>query len=279
MDWFAARGLSDGSLFRHQIGFDNAAITIPIFDAQGEFLFLKYRRSPLATDGPKYWYDKGGAVSLYNIEQLAGNEMIVICEGEFDCLILEEHGIPAVTSTGGAMSFKEEWIPLFADKKIFICLDNDDAGRKGAWRIAKMLPGSKIMALPTDIGEHGDVTDFFVKLGRDTQDFKDLCTFAYVPEFPAEPKPAKRHKTTEEIADDVAAAKSVPMRELVNTPVTVKGFTKCPFHNEKTASFRIFPDNHAHCFGCDWHGDSIDYLMKTQNLTFKEAVKSLLKSV
>lgn len=32
----------------------------------------------------------------------------------------------------------------------------------------------------------------------------------------------------------------------------------CPFHSEKTASFTIFPDNRARCFGCGWHGDVAD---------------------
>jgi hypothetical protein len=33
----------------------------------------------------------------------------------------------------------------------------------------------------------------------------------------------------------------------------------CPFHSEKTASFTIFTDNRARCFGCGWHGDIVDF--------------------
>src|SRR5689334_5410140 len=29
----------------------------------------------------------------------------------------------------------------------------------------------------------------------------------------------------------------------------------CPFHAENTASFMIFNDSYAKCFGCGWHGD------------------------
>lgn len=49
----------------------------------------------------------------------------------------------------------------------------------------------------------------------------------------------------------------------------------CPFHEEKTPSFFIFPDNHFHCFGCNEHGSSIDFLMKTKKLDFVSAVKEL----
>lgn len=50
----------------------------------------------------------------------------------------------------------------------------------------------------------------------------------------------------------------------------------CPFHEEKSPSFFIFPNNHYHCFGCQAHGDVIDFVMKTKSLSFVEAVNSLL---
>lgn len=48
----------------------------------------------------------------------------------------------------------------------------------------------------------------------------------------------------------------------------------CPFHSEKTPSFRIYPD-HYHCFGCGAHGNAIDFLMEKQGLSFPEAVAAL----
>lgn len=50
----------------------------------------------------------------------------------------------------------------------------------------------------------------------------------------------------------------------------------CPLHQEKTASFFIFLDNHFHCYGCSEHGDAISFVMKLKNLTFPEAVRYLL---
>ncbi|TVR82729.1 MAG: DNA primase [Rhodospirillales bacterium] len=48
----------------------------------------------------------------------------------------------------------------------------------------------------------------------------------------------------------------------------------CPFHNEKTPSFTVF-DDHYHCFGCGAHGSAFDFLMKTEGLSFPEAVERL----
>jgi DNA primase len=54
-----------------------------------------------------------------------------------------------------------------------------------------------------------------------------------------------------------------------------KYFARCPFHNEKTASFCIFPDGHAKCFGCGWYGDAINLLQDLHGLNFKEALRHL----
>lgn len=47
----------------------------------------------------------------------------------------------------------------------------------------------------------------------------------------------------------------------------------CPFHNEKTPSFVIYRNNWAHCFGCGWHGNFLNYIMKKNNCTFREALE------
>ena len=38
-----------------------------------------------------------------------------------------------------------------------------------------------------------------------------------------------------------------------------KGYACCPFHNEKTGSFKVYSDGTYHCFGCGAHGDVIDF--------------------
>ncbi|MBQ5591355.1 MAG: DNA primase [Clostridia bacterium] len=54
----------------------------------------------------------------------------------------------------------------------------------------------------------------------------------------------------------------------------VKGL--CPFHNEKTASFTIYPDSQSfYCFGCGAGGDAITFVRRIENLDYVEAVKVL----
>ena len=50
----------------------------------------------------------------------------------------------------------------------------------------------------------------------------------------------------------------------------------CPFHNEKTPSFNVTPSRQMfYCFGCGTGGNVFTFLMKYENMTFPEAVRSL----
>lgn len=50
----------------------------------------------------------------------------------------------------------------------------------------------------------------------------------------------------------------------------------CPFHSEKTPSFSVNEDKgFAHCFGCGWHGDAIDWVRERFGMSFTEAVEDL----
>ena len=66
---------------------------------------------------------------------------------------------------------------------------------------------------------------------------------------------------------------------LINSrlPLKKKGnqhWACCPFHQERTPSFTV-KENFFKCFGCDKHGNAIDFLMDFDHLTFPEAVERL----
>jgi DNA primase len=53
-------------------------------------------------------------------------------------------------------------------------------------------------------------------------------------------------------------------------------FGRCPFHDERTASFHVRPEEkHYHCFGCQASGDPFKFVMETEGLDFKTAMESL----
>jgi DNA primase len=53
-------------------------------------------------------------------------------------------------------------------------------------------------------------------------------------------------------------------------------FGLCPFHDERTGSFHVRPDEkHYHCFGCQSSGDPFTFVMETEGMDFKTAMESL----
>ena len=51
----------------------------------------------------------------------------------------------------------------------------------------------------------------------------------------------------------------------------------CPFHNEKTPSFTVYPENDSfYCFGCGVGGDVITFVRRIENLDYLEAVRMLV---
>ena len=68
-----------------------------------------------------------------------------------------------------------------------------------------------------------------------------------------------------------------PMPEVVRRygiEINRAGFCRCPFHNEKTASMKIYPTSFF-CYGCGVGGDVIDFVRLYERCDFKTAFRML----
>jgi hypothetical protein len=299
--WLNNRKISDTILEKFGILYNNS-ITIPINNSDGNFVFNKYRRNPLInTDGPKYWYDSGSSAQLFGSEFIKNEKIVVITEGELDALVLWSHNIPAISSTGGAMTFRPEWADLLKDKQVFICYDNDKAGCEGAVRTLLFLNHAKVILLPHKAGVK-DVTDYYVKGGDLRELMQGAKHYLDVEEVRKERnelrarwqtadhvfhdiwiewwekelvrnEEIKKPKESKKYDDAVKQAKSVDIKKVIQVNYNNKAL--CLWHNEKTPSMHIYEDNHFYCFSCGKHGDVIDIVMEQEKVDFKEAVEIL----
>lgn len=58
--------------------------------------------------------------------------------------------------------------------------------------------------------------------------------------------------------------------------INSSGFARCPFHNEKTASMKIYKGVKGwHCFGCGVGGDIFEFVSKLFNLSFKDTLTKI----
>lgn len=178
------RGINDDIINAYKLGYGTFYgknfITIPVWDEDG-YHFFKLRQDP--QDGnDKITYPSGKQSQLYGMYAPEGEDLI-LCEGELDALALITQGYFALTSTHGAGTFKEEWVDNDIQNagRVFVCFDNDEAGRNGSNKVLKILDDNRIdplyrVTLPEEVGDGGDITDYLTKLGFEIDDL--LTTYA-----------------------------------------------------------------------------------------------------
>lgn len=196
------RGINVDYVKKFKIGYERESgrYTLPIYDQYEHLLnirkydmnakdkgykMLNYTQPKIEDgkqvvdgNGKKVYEHLWGTIRIFNIHRLLTKKKILLCEGETDAIIAEQQGVDAVSVTGGAGSFKSDWAKLFKDKIVYIAYDLDTAGAKGAVRIAEQLKGYAekvyIVKLPDELGQGGDVTDYFVKFSYNLDKFAEL---------------------------------------------------------------------------------------------------------
>ncbi len=185
-----ARGLNDKTISRYQIGFCDKhpnyvkdkyeRLTIPI-GKNGKIINIRFHALGKVREGdPKtlpYCSDLPEATSLFPEDQLE-NDVIYLTEGELDALCAISHGLSAITVTGGAGSWKDEWTPLFKGKKVRVIYDCDTKGREGARKIAAILSSAANEVKLVDLGlnDKEDLTDWFVKYDKNKEELEELAS-------------------------------------------------------------------------------------------------------
>lgn len=157
-EYWHSRGLAERTIDEFFLGWDGKRYTIPALYRLQPF-GVKRRISDIV-DGieAKYTQIVGSRVGIYNADILWTAHQCIICEGEIDCLLLNQLGYPSVTSTGGAGSWKSEWSRFFTHiPEIIILFDNDKAGQEGANKIRASMRRAKILSLPDGIEDVGEL--------------------------------------------------------------------------------------------------------------------------
>src|SRR5205823_3527433 len=125
-------------------------------DEQGTLLFLNERftqpdgRKSFAPhqpgQGKGQWSIKGVRRVLYRLPELVRaprDAWIYVVEGEKDSDRLASLGLVATTNIGGAEQWTkehaEEYTRTLVDRKVVICGDNDDAGRRHVAKVVHSL--------------------------------------------------------------------------------------------------------------------------------------------
>ena len=162
--YLTERGIHEDTMRAFTLGWMGGKVTLPVKSAAGEWINI---RSCPPDGSLRGRYGRG--TQLY--PDIPKDGLVVICEGEWDCLLARSMGIPAITGTGGAGTWHPEWTGLLdaaGVKDAVIAYDADTAGKSGAAKVASSLSTSldpaRIRAVHWDPGE--DLSDWVLKSGR-----------------------------------------------------------------------------------------------------------------
>lgn len=180
-----SKGLTEETINKYQLGWNSkfGRITVPMRDEKGLCRNIKqYKMNPTGKQQKDFFYKKGLPIimmGLPEVKHFPGNE-IILCEGQWDMLLLRQEGFNAVSCPTGAGTFKPFWANVFKGKDVIIIYDCDSAGINGAIKaviprlkgIAKSIKNVSLGLAGTR--EENDVSDFFLKKGGSCVDLRAL---------------------------------------------------------------------------------------------------------
>lgn len=245
------RGFTKETIARWDIGWNGDRYTIPVRNVRGEIINVRrYKMNAKSAQDKMYNTPGHGSAAIFGISILRENETIVLTEGETDCILLNQNGIPAVTHTAGAGTFRPQWGPLFTDKIVYICYDADKAGREGAQKAKRAIEmfaaAVYVMEVPLDI-RGADITDYLHKEGFAADDFRTLMENATTEREIENNKPIP---TTGQRVSLVESMAESNQNEVLEMMVSITGRQQEPFTAPKTIAATCDMSKGAACTLC-----------------------------
>lgn len=273
---FTRKGLDIDAIKKYELGLEKNRITIPIYDNDSNVINIRKWSPSAKKKAYKVIGEKGCSPALFPIEQLKNDELI-ITEGEFKAILLIEHGFSAITSTGGANHWIDEWSPLFKDKIINIIFDIDAPGKLGATNIAfKLFPIAKqikviALNLPAQTTPKAGVDDFFILYKKTTDDLKQLIEDTAIWEPAATSDPEALDNTLHNCSlKESAQARFFQKR--IKTNVLVAGKESSPYLVDRKLQISCTKDK-WYCSGCPMLGlDTMEVEIASSNQALLEFV-------
>lgn len=202
--------INDETIANLNLGYMTNCLAIPVFK-KGDLVNIVRYNINKDPNVPKVRYNENtisGDLVPFDIWK-EDYRPTIICEGEKDMIVARSHGFNAITLTGGSQSnIQTEYLSYFKDRDVYICYDNDDAGRKGSLKLYKDLNNHCKNLYNVDIskncpGNKEDVTDFFVKYNKDSNDFQTMLE-------------TDSKKLTEEDLKEVKSKHELPITKIEN---------------------------------------------------------------
>lgn len=170
ISYIKSRGLTDETISKFDLKTYKGQIAFPYFK-YNQVIGYKLRKPLKNVGNPKMTSVTGSKPYLFNIQNAEESTELIICEGEFDAMIIYQSGYKNVVSVGaGANSVKTliEQAKEYLDKFTYFIVvsDNDEAG-SNMDKIFLEEFGNKAKLIDKNLYTKNDINDEFVISGKD----------------------------------------------------------------------------------------------------------------
>lgn len=169
IEYIKLRGITEDTIKTFKLGTYKGSIAFPYY--KNDTIVGYKTRKPIKNPGkPKMLSIKGSKPYLYNIQNIKPEGELVICEGEFDCMVIHQVGYSNVVSVGaGANSLSAlieqatEYLEKFTS--LIIVSDNDDSGHNMDKLFLEKFK-SKVKLIDKSLYDRNDINEEYVVNGE-----------------------------------------------------------------------------------------------------------------
>lgn len=255
---------TDHTIEEFELGWNGKEVTIPI-RRDGQLLNVR-RYTPNAKQNKVQGVSGFNTARLWPVEKL-DEPTVYLFEGEKDCMLANQLGLPSATVTSGAGVFHDEWRKYFMGKNVVICYDIDKTGQDGADKVINVLSGCvasiKKIKLPLSYPDNGDFTDYILQKNT-VQDFYTLVDQT--------PTLKIKDETYVEVKDDIedatleSASYEDKFFKRLRIKVRILGKDLAPFIIPKEITVSCSDGRKTKCIGCGLQRNNLSVKMQLNEI-------------
>jgi len=146
----------------------SSCVIFPLCNADGHIVNL-YGRKIDARSSVRHLYLPGPLKGVFNRQAAKASREVILVEGILDCVTLCQAGFQNVIPLYGVQGLTEDHLALFSScgvKRIYLALDNDQAGKEAVEKLADRLSSQGLECFSITWPEGvKDANDFFLQHG------------------------------------------------------------------------------------------------------------------
>jgi DNA primase catalytic core len=150
----------------------NGSLVIPVFDAEGQVVEVYGRKllDNLRAGTPKHLYLPGPHAGVWNLDGVQASAEVIVCESLIDAMTFWCAGLRHVTAAYGVEGVTDELLALLATpvqgraRRVLIAFDRDDAGERGASKLAETLMARGVDCYRVQFPRNMDANEYALKV-------------------------------------------------------------------------------------------------------------------